>query len=190
MNLIKKVLILLVLLLGTIVSYAQKPLELSEVIKADGLTAQQLYEISKNWMARTYVDSKAVMRDDNPGKELTGKGKTKLVINNIAYSGMSGYINYTIDIQFREGRLKFTMNSFYHEPTKKVMYDNDMGAVLDSLPDDLKSLGGRFEKSSYRTYYKGFHKRALPVCKEAFDKLVTSLKQFVDKREVETKDDW
>lgn len=49
--------------------FAQKPLELSEVIKADGLTAQQLYEISKNWFARTYVDSKDVMRDDNPGKE-------------------------------------------------------------------------------------------------------------------------
>ncbi|MDU2330027.1 MAG: DUF4468 domain-containing protein [Prevotella bivia] len=182
--------LLLMMAFVAIACSAQKPLELTEVVKAEGLTAQQLYEISKNWFARTYVDSKAVMRDDNPGKELTGKGKTKLEITTLAYSGMSGYINYTIDIQFREGRLKFTMNSFYHEPTKKVMYDNDMGAVLDSLPDNLKSLGGRFEKSSYRTYYKGFHKRALPVCKEAFDKLVTSLKQFVDKREVETKDEW
>lgn len=186
----KKVLILLVLLMGAVVSYAQKPLELSEVINAEGLTAQQLYEISKNWMARTYVDSKAVMRDDNPGKELTGKGKTKLEITTLVYSGMSGYINYTIDIQFREGRLKFTMNSFYHEPTKKVMYDNDMGVVLDSLPDDLKSLGGHFEKSSFRMNYKAFHKRALPVCKKAFSDLVASLKSFVDKREVETKEDW
>lgn len=186
----KKVLLTLMLLVSTMTCFAQKPLELSEVIKADGLTAQQLYDISKNWFARTYVDSKAVMRDDNPGKELTGKGKTKLEITALAYSGMSGYINYTIDIQFREGRLKFTMNNFYHEPTKKVMYNNDMGAVLDSLPNDLKSLGGRFEKSSYRTSYKGFHKRALPVCKEAFDKLVTNLKQFVDKREVESKEDW
>lgn len=186
----KRFKLLLMMAFVAIACSAQKPLELTEVVKAEGLTAQQLYEISKNWFARTYVDSKAVMRDDNPGKELTGKGKTKLEITALAYSGMSGYINYTIDIQFREGRLKFTMNNFYHEPTKKVMYDNDMGAVLDSLPDDLKSLGGRFEKSSYRTSYKGFYKRALPVCKEAFDKLVTSLKQFVDKREVETKDEW
>lgn len=186
----KKVLILLVLLMGAVVSYAQKPLELSEVIKAEGLTAQQLYEISKNWMARTYVDSKAVMRDDNPGKELTGKGKTKLVINNITYTGMSGYIDYTIDLQFREGRLKITLNNFLHEPTKEVMYDNKMGAVLDSLPDDLKSLGGRFEKSTFRMYYKAFHKRALPICKDVFSDLVTSLKSFVDKREVETKDEW
>ena len=108
----KKVLFTLMLLVSTMTCFAQKPLELSEVIKADGLTAQQLYDISKNWFARTYVDSKAVMRDDNPGKELTGKGKTKLEITALAYSGMSGYINYTIDIQFREGRLKFTMNNF------------------------------------------------------------------------------
>lgn len=186
----KKVLFTLMLLVSTMTCFAQKPLELSEVIKADGLTAQQLYEISKNWFARTYVDSKEVMRDDNPGKELTGKGMTKLEINNLTYTGMSGYIGYTIDLQFREGRLKLTLSHFFHEPTKKVMYDNKMGVVLDSLPDDLKSLGGRFEKSSFRMYYKAFHKRALPICKKAFSDLVTSLKGFVDKREVETKDEW
>lgn len=181
---------ILMMLFITLFCNAQKPLEYSSVIKADGLTAQQLYEITRNWFARAYVDSKAVMRDDNPGKELTGKGKTKLDINNIAYSGMSGYINYTVDVQFKDGRLKFTMNGFNHEPLKKVSYDNDMGVVLDTLPDDLKSLGGRFDKSSYRMYYKAFHKKALPTCKEAYDKLIESLRQFVDKREIEQKEDW
>lgn len=186
----KKVLFTLMLLVSTMACYAQKPLDLTEVIKADGLTAQQLYEISKNWLARTYVDSKAVMRDDNPGKELTGKGKIRLEIANLTYRGMSGYINYTIDILFRDGRLKFNMNNFYHEPTEKVLYDNQMGIVLDSLPDDLKSLGGQFDKSHFRMYYKAFHKRALPICLRTFVDLVASLKQFVDKREVETKEDW
>lgn len=61
--------LLLMMAFVAIACSAQKPLELTEVVKAEGLTAQQLYEISKNWFARTYVDSKAVMRDDNPGKE-------------------------------------------------------------------------------------------------------------------------
>lgn len=115
----EKVLFTLMLLVSTMTCFAQKPLELSEVIKADGLTAQQLYEISKNWFARTYVDSKDVMRDDNPGKELTGKGMTKLEINNLTYTGMSGYIGYTIDLQFREGRLKLTLSHFFTNQLRK-----------------------------------------------------------------------
>lgn len=43
----KKVLFTLMLLVSTMACFAQKPLELSEVIKADGLTAQHFTKFPK-----------------------------------------------------------------------------------------------------------------------------------------------
>lgn len=182
----KKELFSLMLLVSTIAGYAQKPISFSKVIQKEGMTAQQLYEASKNWFARTYVDSKVVMRDDNPGKELTGKGKL-VFSTNIMYSSIQGYIGYLIDIQFKDGRLKFTMSDFRHDPSHEAKYDNHMGVLVDSLPKDLKNIGieGMNRKASYKYYFKN----GVPLCEKRFNELSKSLEEFINKRE-ETKDDW
>lgn len=184
-----KTLVTFLLAITCIGCFAQKPLSYSIVIDKKGADAQTLYDLTRNWFAQTYHNSEAVLQDQNSGKELTGRGTAILEISKLTYSGMSGYIDYLIDVQFKDGRLKFSMNSFNHRPEKKVMYDNAMGAVLDSLPEDLKTLGGRFEKSSYRMYYRHFYEYAKPVCDNTFIKLSQSLKEFIEKREA-TKDDW
>ncbi|WP_081819323.1 DUF4468 domain-containing protein [Prevotella sp. HUN102] len=165
---------------------AQKPLSYSKVIQKEGMTAQQLYEASKNWFARTFVDSKAVMRDATPGKELTGKGKL-VFSTNMMYSSIQGYIGYLIDIQFKDGRMKFTMSDFRHEPSHEAKYDNHMGVLVDSLPKDLKDIGveGMNRKASYKYYFKN----GIPLCEKQFKELSESLEEFIDKRE-ESKDDW
>ena len=182
----KKVLLTLMLFVGTITCSAQKPLSYTKVVQKEGMTAQQLYEASKNWFARTYVDSKAVMRDATPGKELTGKGKLVFPTNMI-YSSIQGYIGYLIDIQFKDGRLKFTMSDFRHDPSHEAKYDNHMGILVDSLPKDLKEIGieGMSRKASYKYYFK----HGVPLCEKQFNELSKSLEEFIEKRE-ETKDEW
>lgn len=182
----KKVLFTLMLLVSTMACFAQKPLSFSKVIQKEGMTAQQLYEASKNWFARTYVDSKAVMKDANPGKELTGKGKL-VFPTNMMYSSIQGYIGYLIDIQFKDGRLKFTMSDFRHDPSNEAKYNNHMGLLVDSLPKDLKDIG--IEGMNRKAGYKYFFKNGIPLCEKQFNQLSKSLEEFIDKRE-ETKDDW
>lgn len=170
--------------------YAQKPLSYSTIIQKEGASAQDLYDLTRQWFAEYYHDSKSVLQNQNPGKELSGRAATRLEIKTLTYSGMSGYINYMIDVQFREGRLKLTLDQFSHDPIKEVKYNNHMGTVLDSLPEDLKSLGGDFEKSSFRMYYKHFYKYARPVCDDAFNNVSKSLKKFIETREAKKDDDW
>ncbi len=182
----KRIRILLLTALVAITCNAQEPLSYSKVIKKEGMTAQQLYEASKNWLARTYVDSKAVIRDDNPGKELTGKGKL-VFSTNMMYSSLQGYIGYLIDLQFKDGRMKFTMSNFHHEPTHQAKFDNNMGLLVDSLPKDLKDIG--IEGGNRKTCYKYFFKNGIPLCEKQFNVLSKKLEEFLDKRE-ETNDDW
>lgn len=177
---------LLLMALVALTCNAQKSLSYTKVIQKEGMTAQQLYEASKNWFARTYVDSKAVLKDETPNKELTGKGKL-VFSTNMMYSSIQGYIGYLIDIQFKDGRLKFTMSDFLHDPNHEAKYNNRMGLLVDSLPKDMKEIGieGMNRKASYKYYFK----HGIPLCEKQFNELSKSLEDFIDKRE-KTKDEW
>lgn len=183
----KKGILLLALLCLTNLCDAQKPLELSTVIKQDSMSAQEIYEATRNWFAESYVNSKAVIRDDNPGKQITGKGSIPFNCS-MMYSSINGYIEYLIDIQFRDGRLKLTTRNFSHNASKSAVYDNNMGTLVDSLPSDLKVIGisGANRKASYKYYYKN----GIPLCKQTFNDIVGSLKVFLAKRKEEAKEDW
>ena len=182
----KQLLLLTVLCLANCI-FAQKPLELSTVIKQDSLSAQELYEATKNWFAESYVNSKAVIRDDNPGKQITGKGSIPFECS-MMYSSIDGYIEYLIDVQFRDGRLKLTTRNFSHSASHSAAYDNNMGTLVESLPSDLKTIGitGANRKASYKYYFKN----GIPLCNKTFNDIVTSLKEFLAKRKVEAKEDW
>ena len=182
-----KLLFLLTLTCMSFIGFAQKPLEFSIVIRQDSLSASDLYESTKSWFAETYANNKAVIRDDNPGKQITGKGSIPFKASTI-YTSISGYIEYLIDTQFREGRLKLTMRNFTHTAARKAMYDNDMGLLVDSLPSDLKDIGisGANRKTSYKYYFK----HGKPLCEETFVEIAESLKSFLKKREADTKEDW
>lgn len=184
-------LIVLIALLVSVTCFGQKPLTYSVVIQQDSTSAQKLYEMSKSWFAKEYVNSQKVLQNDNPGKEISGKARIELTITSLKYAGLSGYISYFIDLEFRDNRLKVTMTDFCHDPTRSVMYDNQMGVVLDSLPDDLKTLGGKFEKGFHRTFYKSFWEKAKPLCALEFHDVTKSLSDFLKaKRNDEKKDNW
>lgn len=183
----KKLFFTCILLVSTIMCFAQKPLMFTKVIQKDGFTAQQLYDATKNWFVRTYVDSRAVLKDENPGKELTGNGNIPFNTN-LIFSSLEGHIKYLIDVQFKDGRLKFTLSDFRHDPIREALYNNHLGVLVDSLPKDLKEIG--IKGANRKAGYKYFFKKGKPLCESVFEELSTSLEKFVDKREVETKDEW
>lgn len=185
----KRLFFSLLLMLCTIAGMAQKPLSYSTVIQADSLPAAKLYQATKAWFAKEYINANYVVQNDLPNKEISGKAKLTLTISSLSYSGMSGFVTYFIDVQFRDNRLKLTMSDFTHDPTRVVMYNNQMGLVLDSLPDDLKTLGGEFEHAQHRMYYKAFWKRAKPACDEQFYTISTSLTEFVNKYKPDSKEE-
>lgn len=182
----KRLIFAIVLTCIPFVGFAQKPLEFSTIIRQDSLSAQELYEATRNWIAESYVNNKAVVRDDNPGKQITGKGSIKFSTS-MMYSSIDGFIEYLLDIQFRDGRLKLSMRNFTHTAGHKALYDNNMGVLVDSLPSNLSTIGITGQrKASYKYYFKN----GTPLCKETFDTIVNSLSGFLNKRQVAAKDEW
>lgn len=90
-------------------------------------------------------------------------------------------------VQFKDGKLKFTMGSFTHKPEIVAYFNNDMGILVDSLPKKLEDMGitGVNRKACYKYYFK----RGTPLCKTEFDNLSANLKMFIDNRN-SNKEDW
>ena len=187
----KKIFLIIFFVLLSLVSNGQAPYSYSVVISEEGLSAEQLYDATKSWFAHAFKDSKAVLENQNPGKELIGKGSAPITFTGLSYKGMTGSINYTIDIHFREGRLKLDITNFVHTgQTVGYAYTTSMGLVLDSLPKDLKGMGGNFEKLQFRMNYKRFHKDAIVLCKATAYQLSGSLSNFIRNNKAKEEEDW
>ena len=165
---------------------AQKPFELSAIIKQDGMDAKAIYEATRNWFVESFKDSKAVIRDENPGKQITGKGVMPFTAN-MMYASINGYIEFLIDAQFRDGRMKLTMRNFDHRADHRALFDNNMGILVDSLPKNLGDIG---VKGSRKAPYKYYYKHAKPECEESFGKIVKSLTEFLANRKAQEKEEW
>ena len=180
----KKIIFSSILACFTTIGFAQEPLSFSTVIHEDGVDAQTLYKLTKNWMAQTFKDSNNFL--EQVGEEIAGRGRMTFSTN-MQYSSIKGFIEYSVNVQFKDGKLKFTMGSFTHKPEIVAYFNNDMGILVDSLPKKLEDIGitGMNRKACYKYYYK----RGTPLCKTEFDTLSANLKKFIDNRN-SNKEDW
>ena len=183
----KKLVLILLYFCFAVNSFSQKPLTYSVVIEKEGADAQSLYDWAKLWCSRTYIDTKAVANEENSNKELTGDGKIDFSTG-MMYSSIQGIIKYSVDIQFKDGRLLFEMSNFTHEPSFKGAYfKNNMGILVDPLPEDLSEIG--MESANSKMCYKYYYKKGKALCGQEFMRLSNDLKQFIDKRSGNN-DDW
>lgn len=180
----KKFLLSFIIACLPMINFAQKPLSYSTVINKEGVNAQTLYALTKNWMAQTFKDSNTFL--EQSGEEITGRGRMTFSTN-LQYSSIKGFIEYSVNVQFKEGKLKLTVGNFTHIPEIVALFNNDMGILVDSLPKKLEDMGitGVNRKACYKYYYK----RGTPLCKAEFDKLSANLKLFIDNRN-SNKEDW
>lgn len=180
----RKVLLSLLIACFAMNGFAQLPLTYSTVIHKDGTDAKTLYELTQNWMAQMFRDSHTFLQ--RPGEEITGKGRMAFSTN-MQYSSIKGNIDYSINVQFKDGKLKLTMSNFNHTPEIIALFNNTMGVLVDSLPKKLDDMGitGVNRKACYKYYFK----HGVPLCKMEFDRMSESLKSFIDNRNA-TKEDW
>lgn len=180
----KKFVLLFVIACLAQIGFAQKPLSFSTIIYEEGLDAQALYDLTNNWIAQTFKDANTFLQ--KPGEEITGKGKMTFSTN-MQYSSIKGFIEYSVNVQFKDGKLKLTIGNFTHIPEIIAYFNNDMGILVDSLPKKLEEMGitGMNRKACYKYYFK----RGTPLCKAEFDQLSANLNLFIKNRN-SNKEDW
>lgn len=105
----------------------------TEVVKSDGATAKALYKAAKLWDINVYCRDKTFMQvSDDEDMTLVLKPAVPIYSDADGIS-VQGYVRYTLKIECRDGRYKYTFTDFRHE----------------KLPATNECDGGALEKQDY-----------------------------------------
>lgn len=180
MTSMRKILLFL-LLISSISTFAQKPFECDTVIVCPGLTADKIYSKFKYFVADNYRSAQNVIQlDDKDEHHLLCKGNIRFEVKNLTWHMLDGVINFTLDLQAKDGKARIIMRDFSHENFDRKFGDAwCMGPVYDQVPEGFKK-GKRS--------YKEMIKRATPLIIDNMAMILAKLEVGLNKQSEES--DW
>lgn len=157
-----------------------RPLEVDTIIQMPNVTADQIYAGAKTWLATAVVDSKSVIRLDDPvNHHLIGKSNLSFKVDNMMYKSLTGHIDFVLDVQAREGRMRVKIYDFEHKSDDNPgPYDWNMGPVY---------IGGE-RPDAPKISYKQMQKRAIPLILRNINQIIQGLQSSA--RTASVDDDW
>ena len=115
----KKLILVLFTAFAVSNSYAQSS-AITEVVPVEGASKTELYNRAKLWFAKTFKSAKDVIQlDDKENGQIIGNG----AISYSAPAGIpgynfSGYFYFTVTVEVKDNRFKYTFENFRHEANK------------------------------------------------------------------------
>ena len=87
----------------------------SEIVKVDSVDAKALYNNAKIWFVHYFNSAKNVLQlDDKESGRIIGKGLLN-VTTSVIVKADAGVVKFTIEINAKDGRYKYTFTDFWHE---------------------------------------------------------------------------
>lgn len=105
-------------ILNLSVSGQGHPVSYTEVVELENISADVLFKRAKVWFATAYNSANDVIQlDDDDTNQIIGKA-TMQYNPTILYASKQtgGRINYTIKVFVKEGRYKYIITDFIHDP--------------------------------------------------------------------------
>lgn len=96
---------------------ADSPIEFTDVVAMEGVSASELYTRAKLWAAKAFRDSKNTIEVDDKGSGiLAGKALTAFQATGFMGSeGWGGSINFNFKVMVKDGRYKYLFDGFRDE---------------------------------------------------------------------------
>lgn len=169
--------------------------EYSEVVEVTGKSADQLYSKANEWFALTFKSAKDVIQLNDPTeKKIIGKG-IKRIQYLIGRYKTSLDMNFTLMVQFKDGKFKYNIQSTEFYPligSEKYTYEMiKERTTVEGVTEYLKSIGAIpwvIGKKQIELTAEG----NINACTEAENQLhaiIADLYSFLNKTEDKT-DNW
>lgn len=156
---------------------AQEPLIYEDVVNVkDSASSEELYLRAKKWFAVTYNDAQKVIQlDDRESGVIMGKALIQFNPTVFSGSGLTkGTIDYTIKIEFRDGRYRYTITDFIHKAK------SDWGLITTSEQSPIKHQTQRWSDNVWNDIKNTISMR--------MNELINSLKSSMEIGDSD--DDW
>ena len=185
----KKCLFILLMLISVNVMGQEEPLQCDTVIQAPGKSVSEIYTSVKAWVATSFNSANDVIQMDDPDNGILickGNFKYDAPGGAMTYGVLDGWVNFTLQVQVREGRCRITMGNFTHEakPVPGGSYDWSLGLITNRKRAKAKGVVDFRQKKTWND---------LKVkCKIKFMEMTMSISQATEKGGglLDTDDDW
>lgn len=176
----KKLIVFLLIIVAQCAAFAQGAQTYSAVIKIDSLNAENLYQTSKQWILLNYRSPRNVIQDDNPSMNtITGKGSIKYSRGGLSYLAYEGFVNYIIQIQARDGRIKVDVTNITHENLPGNASNCSLGLITDEEKQFTKGLS----KGYHNNVANDIKKKMEIYSNDLFARIETFIKNNKSKKE-------
>jgi len=139
--------------------------EYKEVIEVPGVSKDELYLRAWEWLSKTFISSKNVIQmKDQEGGIIVGNATIQVSVKRVMMFP-AGWINYTLTLNFKDGRYRCVINSFVHDGTGSEFSN---GASAGPLTKDIPRKPKIFSKKEWA--------RIKMQVDEEINKLIESMK--------------
>ena len=173
--------LLLLFVFSASCSLAQKPLECDTIIECPGMTADKIYSKMKYFVADYFKSAQNVIQlDDKEEHRLLCKGNVRFEVRNLTWHMLDGVINFTLDLQAKDGKYRIVMRDFSHDNFDKKFGDRwSMGLVYTEVPEGFKKG---------KKQYNEMKKRAIPLIIDTMAMTIAKLSASIN--DTSGKSDW
>ena len=169
----------------TMTVFGQEQLTYTEVIQSDSTSKNVLYNRAKLWFTTVYNSSSDVLQMDNK-EEGQIIGKAIMKYNPTVFSGSEqtkGTIKYTIKIFVKDGRYKYEITDFIHDPYGNQYGKSSVGLITtDEECPTPKPMAKKWSNKVWRDIKNQIENN--------MTSLIASLKQGMTKQAESETDDW
>ncbi len=165
--------------------FGQSPLTYTEIVKVDSVSKSELYNRAKIWFATTYNSANDVIQMENKDEgEIIGRAIiTYSPTVYFASEQTRGVIKYTVKLFVKDGRYKYEITDFIHDPYGNKYGKSSMGLITtnDECPNPKPSAKGWSNK---------VWADIKALIEENMISLISSIKQGMTKKNESNNDDW
>lgn len=165
----KKVMVLAIMSLVCLSSFAQTPLSFSKVIQADSVKKEVIYTAIIDWIGSNYhnVKNDSQLSDKDAG--LIIKQASIPFVKTGFMQCYGGFITYKMKFQIKDGRFKVELMSFAHEINRNdCAFKSCMGMITDA---EENPIGGGMYKSTNNKIWKEIKQQCQFSANDLFAKL-------------------
>lgn len=166
--------------------YGQTPIIYTDVIQVDSVTKDELYNRAKLWFATTYNSANDVLQiDDKAEGQIVGKAIVMYNPTILSASNQTkGPIKYTIKLFLKEGRYKYELSDFIHDPYGNQYGKISMGTITtdEICPNPTRTMTKRWNNDVWEEIKNQIEKN--------INSIIESLKQAMITPTESKNDNW
>lgn len=165
---------------------AQEKLKYTNVIHIEGASKDELFNRAYNWFVNSYRSANNVIQiNDKQNGQITAKSLFNYNPNFFVGSGpVKGYIRYTVSIYVKDGRFKYEITDFIHDPSTGPN-SKSVGLLTDEIDypgEEKRGANQKWMNNTWHDIKQQIHTNITPI--------VTSIIDGMNITSESSSDDW